>query len=143
MAAGAVPALVLRDAMLRTAPQDEGSENCALHLARAGRPLAAVDLAVGVLRLDAKRCRTVRPEVEAEVGILGDRYPALHAEQQRVALPDLELIDEVGRNVEQRDLIALQPRIVRMADHDLRFARRTRRTVRGLGELAELHLPQR
>jgi len=26
MAAGAVPALVLRDAMLRMAPQDEGSE---------------------------------------------------------------------------------------------------------------------
>src|SRR6185503_11541119 len=59
-----------------------------------------------------------------------------------IALPDLHLMDEIGRRVEARNLIHLQSGIVRMTDHELSVAQVDCSAVGGAGELPKPQLTQ-
>src|SRR6516165_5986305 len=105
-------------------------------------PFALEYVAAGVGRLDPEGGRAVREVVEADIWVLRDRNAALHCEHELVTLPDPQIPYEKRRNIKQRDLVALQPRIVRMTDHDLGFALPARRAVTRFGELPKAHLPK-
>src|SRR5947209_10680978 len=105
-------------------------------------PLMFEYVTLGVLGLDAEMLRTVRHVSKFNIRVLGNRNSAFHREHQTVVLPDPQFIDEESRNIQLRDLVHLQARIVRMTHHDLRFARPAYRSLRRFGKLPEAHLSQ-
>ena len=52
-----------------------------------------------------------------------------YLEEITSSLRQLQLVDEEGGNIELRDLVHLQARIVGMADHELRLADAARRRL--------------
>src|SRR5580700_7303790 len=106
------------------------------------RPFAFEYVAAGVGRFDPKGARAVRQVAEADIWILRDRNAARHCQHQLVTLEDPQIPYEKCRDVKQCDLVALQARIVRMTDHDLRFAQAARGAVTRSDELPKTHLPE-
>jgi len=64
-----------------------------------------------------------------DVGVLRDRYAAIHVQHQLIPLPDPQFAHDEKRNVEQRTWSRCRPELLAVADHDLRLPRAARRSV--------------
>jgi cytochrome b561 len=60
-----------------------------------------------------------RQQVEAEVRVLADREIDVRTRERPAAIAHLDAADEMRRRVRAGDLVHREPRIVRMADHEL------------------------
>ena len=87
------------------------------------RPLVPEHFSGVIFGLDCEGRGSSGEVAEAEIRIFRNRNPSIHAKQQCITLPHNKLLDKMRWDIEQGYLIALQPRIVGMPDHDLRLPR--------------------